>query len=240
MDKFLHHLVRKGQQVPNPPLWLVQAPEPVGISWVARRCVKPLSAETASAAEPLTLGLSVLCEAGSELEAFGSNGVPVPGEDLRAVGKVGIGEDVVDERERKQGLTRCVNGSDPVAPSFRSQARAAGLRERVASSRRLRSGGLGPGHMIESEQHNRSENANNEACGLSFLIPAQGSASVGRDHRSRHANQAGDNDSAWILARHNKFRHGSDDEPDQKRAYQVHTILPPRALMVSSSWQLFR
>jgi hypothetical protein len=50
-----------------------------------------------------------------------------------------------------------------------------------------------------------------KTCGLSFLIPAYGATRPGGNERSGYADQHGDDDSAWVLARHNEFRHGPND-----------------------------
>src|SRR6476646_11279485 len=88
----------------------------------------------------------------------------------------------------------------------------------------MRLGGFGADHVIEGQQHNGAQDRHDEACGLSFLIPAQCSAGIGCNERSCDADQHGDDDSTRVLAGHEKFRYRTDYQADQQCPYEMHPV----------------
>src|SRR6185312_13983887 len=102
----------------------------------------------------------------------------------------------------------------------------------------MRLGGFGADHMIKGQQHNGAQDRHDEACGLSFLIPAQCSAGIGCNERSCDADQHVDNDSTRVLAGHEKFRYRTDYQADQQCPYEMHTV-SSSARMACGRSQLF-
>src|SRR5438105_124881 len=83
---------------------------------------------------------------------------------------------------------------------------------------------------IDEEQDQGADQRCDEACALSFLLPADDFAHTSAKQRTFDADQHGDNDAAWILARHDELGQSADDEPDDRLPQQMEHVASPNGL----------
>src|SRR3954464_11825201 len=75
-------------------------------------------------------------------------------------------------------------------------------------------GCLASEEVVDAEQDERADERGNEARPLAGAIPADGLADPSCEQCACDAEQHGDDNAAWILARHDELGQSTDDEPD--------------------------